>query len=147
MFHAFADELVKIAGFGDLWQKLVSLLRPEDRAQKKVEYHFSPTVGDEKWGKFIRNVRDLRFVDQLAKHPDADNKLVMHAQSMHDLARAPTVNKIKSTHLPGRTYEIKKLPNNTLGCTCPDWRFKGSVNPGYECKHIKAHGGGRILVE
>jgi hypothetical protein len=143
-FRAFGDELVKIAGLGDFWQRFLDIFRSKDeRVQRQVDYLFSPKAGNDKWKKFEQNVRDPSFVKQVANHPDADSKLVLHAQSMHELSHAPTINKIKSSRLPGRTYEIKQLSTG-LGCTCPDWRFKGSIAPGYECKHIKAHGVGRV---
>lgn len=145
MFNAFADELQKIAGLGDLWQKFLDVFRTkEDKVNRRVEYHFSPRAGKDRWDKFLRNVRSTEFVDQLSKHPEADGKLVMHAQAMHALSRAPTIDKIQSEKLPGQTYEVKRLPSGDFGCTCNDWRFKGSINPGYECKHIKAHRAGLV---
>lgn len=144
-FTAFGDELAKIAGFGDLWQRFLDIFRSkDDKVQRKVDYHFSDKAGKDRWNKFVQNVRDPAFVAQVAQHPAADDKLVMHAQSLHELSRAPVVGKVKSSRLPGRMYEIKELPSGELGCTCPDWRFKGSVTPGYRCKHIKAHGGGKV---
>jgi hypothetical protein len=144
---AFQDELVKIAGFRDLWQRFLDIFRTQDqKVQRKVDYQFSPKAGADKWKKLIKNVRDQKFVDTLAKHPDADETLIQHAQSMHDLSRGRPVGKILSSRLPGRSYEIRKIGGG-LGCTCPDWRFKGSINPGYECKHIKAHNQGKVKAD
>jgi len=142
--NAFSNELQKMAGLGDLWQRVLDVFRtPDEKVNKRVEYHFSSRAGSDRWDKFLKNVPNSDFVDQLAKHPDADPMLVTHARSMHALARAPAVNKIQSEKLPGQTYEVKKLPAGDFGCTCNDWRFKGSTNPGYECKHIRAHHEGR----
>lgn len=152
---AFHDELEKIAGIGDLWRKILDFsplgrlfnrkLAPEKEKTKATlmaEYHFSPKAGDDRWDKFSKNVRDPKFVEALAEHPQSDEKLVQHAKAMYEMSRGPTVGKIQSSRLPGRSYEIKKVPGG-LACTCPDWRFKGSVNPGYECKHIRAHHAGK----
>ena len=136
--QAFEDELSKIAGLGDLWQSFLDVFRSKDtKAKRRVEYHFSPKAGPDKWNKLIKNVRDDKFLKQLAKHPDSDEKLILHAKSMRDLSKGTPVGKIRSSRLAGQTYEIKKTPGG-LACTCPDWRFKGSVNPGYQCKHIRA---------
>ncbi len=148
-FSAFVDELAgiemaKTAGLRDLWQRFVDLFRvPDEKAKRRVEYHFSPKAGSDKWNKFAKNIRDPNFVERLSKHPDADSTLITHAKALHGLSRSPTVGKIKSSRLPGRTYEIRDLGGGNLGCTCNDWRFKGSLSPGYECKHIRAHKQGK----
>ena len=157
--NAFYDELTKMAGIGDLWHKLLHFFRSktgigrmfgkEEEPKEKskaillAEYHFSPKAGDDKWDKFVKNVRDPKFVEAIASHPQADRKLVQHTKSMYEMSRGPTVGKVKSFRLPGRSYEVKKIPGG-LACTCPDWRFKGSVNPGYECKHIRAYRAGKV---
>lgn len=141
---AFSDEMEKISGLGDLWQGLLDIFRSKDeKVQRRVDYHFSPKAGNDRWHKLVTNVRDPNFVSALSKHPDADEKLVLHAQTMGDLSRGKPVGKIKSSTMPGKTYEIRDLGGGRLGCQCGDWRYKGSVNPGYECKHIKAHRAGR----
>ena len=147
---AFADELEKISAlsFKGLWSKFTGLFdSPEERKTKsKVDYHFSPRAGLDKWNKFSKNVRDKKFLQRLSQHPDADPKLVQHAKGMHELSRGTTINKIQSSASPGATYEIRKTPTG-FACTCNDWRFKGSVNPGYDCKHIKAHKAGKVKAE
>lgn len=144
VLSAFSDELEKIAGLGDLWQRFLDLFRSEDsKIKRRVDYHFSPKASSDKWGKLIRNARNQKFVDALKRHDQADDKLVTHTQSMHDLSRGKPVGKIQSSTLPGRTYEIRKIPGG-LGCQCNDWRFKGSVTPGYECKHIRAYKAGKV---
>jgi hypothetical protein len=146
---AFGDELSKIAGLKEWWRSFLGLFRtkPKEPAKPKVDklvdYHFSPKAGDDRWDKFVKNIRSPEFVAGITSHPLADEKLKQHAQSMHEMARGQTVGKIQSSRLPGRSYEIKDTPGG-LACTCPDWRFKGSVNPGYECKHIKAHNAGKV---
>lgn len=149
---SFADELEKTALLGELWRKVVSIFsthpspeRPE-KIQLRVDYHFSPKAGDDKWDKLMQHSRSIEFVKKLEEHPDADSKLIMHARSMHDLSHGKTLGKIKSTRLPGRSYEIRKTPGG-MACTCPDWRFVGSVNPGYECKHIRAFKRGKTEAE
>ena len=118
----------------------------DSREKRRVEYHFSPKAGGERWDKFVRNAQSQRFVDVLSKHPDADAKLVQHAQSMHDLQTAEPLGKIQSSRLPGKTYEIRKTDDGRMACTCNDWRFKASVDPGHECKHIAAFRQNKVKV-
>jgi hypothetical protein len=148
LLRAFSDELCKIAGLRDAWEGFLDRFRGEDRkAKRRVEYHFSTKAGPDRWDKFVGNVKSPAFARQVMAHPLADEKLVMHTQSMHDLANAPTVGKILSSRLPGKSYEVKELPIGRLGCTCADWRFRGSVNPAYECKHIKAFREGKAKAD
>jgi hypothetical protein len=145
---AFADELEKTAFFGELWNRFTGLFSSDDervqaKVKRRVDYLFSPKAGPDKWEKFTNNVKSPDFVAQVVKHPNADPKLVVHANSMHELANGSTIGKIHSKRLTGRAYEIKKLPNR-LGCTCNDWRFKGSVNPDHDCKHIRAFKSGKV---
>lgn len=140
-YRAMADELEKTALFSlrEILGKLTDLFRSEEsKAQRRADYHFSPKAGPEKWDKFIKNVRSKDFVRLIQDNPLADEKLKAHAESLHALSRSKPVGKIESARLPGMKYEIRKLPGGDLGCTCPDWRFVGSLNPGYECKHIRA---------
>ena len=94
---AFEDELTKMAGIGDLWRKLRQAfgLAPKEPVKTKsdlmVDYHFSPKAGDDKWDKFLRNVRDPKFEQAISKHPESHEKLVQHAKSMHYMARGKTV--------------------------------------------------------
>lgn len=141
---AFEDELEKISGVRDLWQRFLDLFRSQGaRVQRRLDYHFSPSAGTDKWDKLVRNSGDVDFVKALAKHELADDKLVLHSQSMHDLSKGKPVGKIQSSTRPGKSYEIRSIPSG-LGCQCNDWRYKGSVNPGYECKHIRAHRAGKV---
>lgn len=146
---SFLDEMEKISG--SLLLTLIRRALPDEakvdeKQLRRLEYHFSPKAGDDKWDKLLRNARSQDFVDLLSTHPESDKGLVLHAQSMHDLSRGKTVGKIYSSRLPGRSYEIRDMGGDKLGCTCPDWRYKGSVNPGYECKHIRAHKKGETKV-
>lgn len=147
-YAAFTDELEKIAGFRDLWQGFLDLFRSKDqKLNKRIEYQFDPKAGPDKWNKFLKNVKNPDYAKKVMDHPMADEKLKLHTESMHSLAKGDVVNKIKSSRLPGRTYEIRKISGGNLGCMCPDWRFKGSVNPGYECKHIQAHKQGKLKAD
>ena len=149
--RAFSDELTKIAFFGEMWQRFLDLFRRKEdvttrRVKRRVDYHFSPRAGGERWNKFVRNTSDKEFVNQVKKHPLSDEKLNLHAASMHDLTKGRVVAKIRSSRVPGKSYEVKKLPGGRLGCTCNDWRFKGSVNPLHDCKHIKAFRAGKSVA-
>jgi hypothetical protein len=142
---AFGDELEKISGFFDFWRRLFGKKdEAEEKNKLRANYMFSPKAGPEKWDRFAKYVSDPRFLQQLGKHPEADEKLLRHATGMHELAKSPPINTVKSEKLPGKSYEIRSLPNGELGCTCPDWRFKGTTSSGYACKHIRAHRTGQI---
>jgi len=49
-----------------------------------------------------------------------------------------------ATHVVGKVWEVKSSDGDhtytvsldPIGCTCPDWRYRGQV--GAECKHIIA---------
>lgn len=147
-FAAFSNELSKEAGIRDLWQGFLDVFRSQKaKADRRVDYHFSPKAGPDRWNKFTRNVRSPDFLTRLEQHPEADPKLIQHARSMNALSHGRTMGVINSARLPGRTYEVKKLGNGSMGCTCNDWRFKGSVSPGYQCKHIRAYRVGSVNPE
>jgi hypothetical protein len=144
---ALSDEMTKLAGFSDFWKRVKEFFSPpEDRVQKKVDHFFSPKAGVNKWDKLVRESKNQKFVDILSKSPLADDRLKQHTQSMHDLANGAPVGRVRSDTLPGKSYEIRKMTDGTLGCQCGDWRYKGSVTPGYECKHVKAHLAGMSKV-
>lgn len=138
---AFRDELVKIA---DLVSSLKELWREEfpSKAQQRVDHFFSPKAGGDRWDRLVRWSHSPDFVRELNIHPESDKKLVLHTLSMHQLRRGKPLGKVKSSTTPGKSYEIRELPRG-VGCTCPDWRYRGSVNPGYSCKHIRAHEEGK----
>jgi hypothetical protein len=137
---AFEDEMAKIAGLRELWQRFTEIFRPrEERIQRRVDYFFSPNAGKDKWTKLVTQAHDSKFVEALVKNPMADEKLKLHVQSLHGLSRGKPVAKIRSATSPGKTYEIRQMPNGSLGCQCGDWKFKGSINPGYECRHIREY--------
>jgi hypothetical protein len=148
MLTAFGDELSKISDARGWWGSMIELFKsrpkkPEEpKIDKLVDYHFSPRAGADKWDKFLKNIRSSGFARAIATHPQADAKLIQHVKSMHRMSRGATVGKVQSSRLPGRSYEIRDISEG-LACTCPDWRFKGSVQPGRECKHIKAHRAGK----
>ena len=130
--------LVKTALLGSVLDRVKDWLRPESRAaQKHVSEHYDSDRPD--WNLFVaRAANSPEFIRQLkkGKKPQKD---VLHAVSMAALDQGPTLGTVESEKNPGVQYQIRKLPNDRYGCTCNDWRYKGSVNPGYECKHIKAH--------
>jgi len=39
------------------------------------------------------------------------------------------------------------LSDGSLGCTCPDWRYVGTMKPKYKCKHILAYEAGKVKAE
>jgi hypothetical protein len=134
---AFEDEMAKIAGLRELWRRITEFFRPrEDRIQRRVDYFFSPKAGKDKWTKLPSQASDPKFVAAFTSNPLADPKLKMHVDSLFALSKGKPVAKIKSTSSPGKTYEIRKLSDGSLGCQCNDWKYRGTVTSGYECRHI-----------
>lgn len=143
VLNSFRNELVKIAGL----METLRLLSPEgQRSRRRVDYLFSDKAGTEKWKNLPRNAASKEFVRQVLSRKEADPKLKMHVRYLHELANGRTVAKVESQGGGGKTYEIRELPGNTYGCTCNDWRYVGTVTPGYECKHIRAHKEGKTKV-
>lgn len=134
-FSAFTDELVKIA-----------VVAGSQKVERRVDYLFSPKAGPDKWAKFLKHVRSPAYAERVAERA-GDAKLVRHAQSMHGLAKGKTLGKVQSARLPGRSYEVRRMKDGRLGCTCPDWRFVGSVDVDHDCKHIRAFRAGKSKVD
>lgn len=125
-----------------LWDKVRDWASPSSRrARRDVRAHIKSS-DPKKWDRFVTKASSPEFIRQLEKSKDTDDKLVLHAVQMGALQKAPKVSTVKSDKGSGKTYEIRKLPGGALGCTCNDWRYKGSVTPGYTCKHIRAFRGG-----
>ncbi len=136
---AFGSELCKEAGSPHLWGRFA---RDKSKPKQQANMLFSKKLDSEtKWKNLPRLVQSSAFVDAVQNHPKADDTLKQHVQSMHELTTGKTVGKVESGS--GKKYEIKELAGGGVGCTCNDWRFRGSVNPGYECKHIQAHNMGK----
>ena len=129
---------------GDAWDRFRDLFRGESgRAQKDVEQH----VSSPDWNKFVdRAAGSPKFVQALSRNKNVSAKDVLHAESMGALARAAVDGEVESAGSSGSKYQIKKLPGGSFGCTCKDWRYRGSIRPGYECKHIQAHKQGKMKV-
>ena len=91
----------------------------------------------EKWDSFADSAKDPNFVKAVKNDPRSDDKLKMHTERLHDLHNSAPLAQIQGTK--GKTYSVSKIGPNDYACTCNDWRYKGSVNPGYKCKHIKEY--------
>jgi hypothetical protein len=133
------DELAKEAGLNDLWAGITSLFGSK-KQKKRVQSH----QDQPDWDRFVRFSASKDFVKALKKSKKSDDQTIMHAESMHSLRHGNEVGKIQSTSDGGKRYEIRELGKGKLGCTCGDWRYKGSVTPGYECKHIKTYKAGKM---
>jgi hypothetical protein len=131
--------LVKTALLGSVWDRVKDWFRPESRkAKKHVEEHYDSETPD--WNLFVARASNSEdFIKQLKRSKKAPEKDLLHAVQMAALDKGPTLGEVESESTPGVKYQVRKLPNDAYGCTCNDWRFKGSVNPDYECKHIIAH--------
>jgi len=141
------DELEKEAFLGQIWDRVVDWFRPEARAAKgHVSAHYEST-NPGRWDQFVtRAANSPEFIKQLQRSNKASDKDVLHAINMAGLQKGPTLGQVESTSSPGVQYQIKKLPSGDFACTCKDWRYKGSVRPGYQCKHIDAHREGLTKV-
>jgi hypothetical protein len=141
---AFGNEMTKIAGFKEFFQRILDFFSsPDDRAGRKADRFLSPEVGKEKWDYIPRYAGERGFVSRVLLNPTVDSKMKEHVKAMHRLSRAKTVAKVPSSKGFGKTYEIRELPGGRLGCQCNDWRFVGSVTPGYECRHIREFKAGK----
>jgi hypothetical protein len=138
LLQAFEDELAKIAESSDI-------MRAERaKARRRANYLFSERAGKGKWSTVPRNAASEPYVEAIEGNDAADSKLRMHVRSLFNLSRGQPVGKVESSSGKGKTYEVRELPNGGYGCTCNDWRYRGTVTPGYECKHIRAHKQGQI---
>lgn len=87
-----------------------------------------------KWKEFGEQTKDSDYIKRLKADPRTDNKLLMHAESLHSLHNGKEVAKIKGSK---GTYSIRKMADGSYGCTCNDWRYKRSVaSVNRDCKHI-----------
>jgi hypothetical protein len=142
--HGLLSSILKEAGAGDLWEKLRDQLPAPKRAKMAVDEHFKGPIDRKKWDQLIVMTADFpEVLRQLAKHPKADDRMVQHVKQMVELNKAPPAGKVESSRVSGTTYEVRDLPGGKLGCTCPDWRFRGLSVAAYECKHIKAFKDGK----
>ena len=104
--------------------------------QKKLDsLHKDESQG--KWDDFAGKAKDSSFVKAVKNDPRSSDKLKMHATRLHMLHTGDNIDRIPGSR--GGSYRIVKLSDGSLGCTCNDWRYKGSVTPGYMCRHIRKH--------
>lgn len=87
------------------------------------------------WDEFSDKAKDKSFVKAVNNDPRSDEKLKMHVKRLNEMHEGKQMAQISGSN--GKVYIVSKLPSGDFGCTCNDWRYKGSVNPGYRCKHIK----------
>lgn len=91
----------------------------------------------EKWDTFSNKAKDDSFVKAVKNDPRSDDKLKMHAERLNMLHNGKPLAQISGSK--GNTYTVTKLADGTYACTCNDWKYKGSVDPSYKCKHIKEY--------
>ena len=125
--RAFYDELAKMA----------ELTASQQKARQQVRYFHSPKPGEWRWNYLMQHVGSPEFRDQMMASRRTDELLARHVDSLHQLVTGKVLDAIESSKGRGLRYEIKQLADGRLGCTCNDWRYVGSVHPGYECKHIR----------
>ena len=91
----------------------------------------------DKWDSFADKTKDSSFVKAVKNDPRSDNKLKLHTERLHKMHQSKPVAQIQGSR--GKSYSVSKLGTGDYACTCNDWRYKGSVNPGYKCKHIREY--------
>ena len=91
----------------------------------------------EKWDNFADKAKDKSFVQAVKNDPRSNEKLKTHVESLNKLHNGKQVASISGSK--GKSYQVIKMSDGNYGCSCNDWRYKGSVNPGYKCKHIKEY--------
>lgn len=136
-------------GFSAAWEKVREVFLPEARRRREeVEKLLGKGDTDKsKWDQMVALATESpEFIRQLGRQKKVDPKLIVHVKSMREMNLGDTVAQVDSASSPGRKYEVKQLESGGFGCTCNDWRYKGSVNPSYECKHIRAFKQGKIKV-
>lgn len=138
------DDSQKVAGLREAWRSVGDFFRREPAKQRNAAADFLASEDPDRWQGFLAKVDNPEFVRQLGRVKDVDPKLVAHAQNLHAMKKAPVVHNIEGAS--GKKYDIKKMPGGSLSCTCRDWHFRGTVNPGYECKHIKAYKEGKEKI-
>lgn len=134
----------KLAASREVWRGIGDFFRREPSKQRRLASDFLASDNPDKWQGFLSKIENPEFVRQLGRAKGADPKIVEHAQNLHALKKAKIEANILGSS--NKTYDVKKLPNGKYGCTCRDWHFRGSTNPGYECKHIKAFKAGKEKV-
>lgn len=133
-----------MTGSGNWLRGVVGQLTGTSKPQPNTAKKFLASSDPTKWDSMIRNhVGSKRFVKDMLEATD-DPTLKQHIVSMYELQHAPVVANIVGSS--GKVYDVKKLPDGHLGCTCEDWRYRGSIDPGYKCKHIRAFEDGRTKV-
>lgn len=116
----FQDELEKIA---------------KASLSQKVDEHHRAEKKD--WSAFEQSLKSPRFVAEVKRHPESDEKLKAYTEVNNKFARSKNVVMRLPSSASGAMHTIKKLPDGRLGCSCKDWQYKHSWGGG-ECKHIRA---------
>lgn len=91
----------------------------------------------QKWDDFADKAKDKDFVKAVKNDPRSDDKLKLHTERLHQHHNSKQLAVVSGNK--GKTYAVTRLPSGDFGCSCNDWRYKGSVTPGYRCKHIKEY--------
>lgn len=120
---------VLLPSFNDELEKIAKSLG------QKVEEHHQAEKKD--WGAFEKNMRSPRFVAEVVRHPESDEKLKDYVRANNQYMRSKKVVANVPSSSSGKVHQVKRLPDGRMGCSCKDWQYKGSWS-GADCKHIKA---------
>ncbi len=135
---------MNIGEFGEYLRSFGDYLSSSGREKIREAKNFVASADKQKWQGLPDKLNDPVFVRQVRTSRGADTKLKTHVKSLSAVQKAKPVATITGSQ--GAKYYIKMLSEGNYGCTCRDWRYRGSVNPGYECKHIKAYKKGKTKV-
>lgn len=90
------------------------------------------------WGDIENALKDKKF-QRAAIQSTKDPKLKDYLRSMSLFENSKdTKAEVASSSTPGKVFEVRKLRDGRLGCSCNDWRYVRSLNK-TDCKHIKKY--------
>ncbi len=121
----------------EAWAKLAPKTKtsaPTDLS-KRVDAHHGADQKD--WSAFEKNMRSPRFVAEVKRHVDSDDKLKVYAEQNSLYLRSKDTVAYIPSNSDAKLHRIKKLKSGRMGCSCRDWQYKCSWK-GTDCKHVKA---------
>ena len=137
-------QMQKHSGIGDYIRSFGDYLTTDGRKQIREAKRFLKSDDKDKWQELPEKIKNPAFVRQVEASWGTDKKLKTHVKSLSSLQKSRPIARV--TGSKGTQYTIKSLGGRSYGCTCNDWKYKGSVNPGYQCKHIRAYLQGKTKV-
>ena len=112
--------------------------KEQHQALHRTDAHFSADSTQKTWDTFVQNAKRKSFVEAVQQDHRSDPKLEQHVDQMNRLQTGKTVGTVQGQR--GKYRIVQLRGEDTLGCTCPDWRYTKSVAGvgQQDCKHIRA---------